>query len=164
MTYDSSGSSWATRLIREYSEGYNQLLDYRRTLDHSNDSHNMEHKLVGGMLSDMQYAIDWMRQGRRPVTKRTGHSSDAYRYAQLRDMEMFPSIQLEPEREPDITEEQKKLLVRVLLTLSPRERQCYLLHMAQGMSIGEIANELKFSKAAAQIYINRAKTKVQQAI
>ena len=50
--------------------------------------------------------------------------------------------------------------MNILLCLSHRERQCYLLHMAEGWSLQEIADELKISKSTVQKYVERAKNKI----
>ncbi|MBP1995450.1 sigma factor-like helix-turn-helix DNA-binding protein [Paenibacillus eucommiae] len=48
-----------------------------------------------------------------------------------------------------------------LLELSTRERQCYILHMANGWSLTEVAAELQITKWSAQQYVDRAKEKIK---
>ena len=50
----------------------------------------------------------------------------------------------------------------ILASFSLRERQCYTLHVAQGMSMGAIGDELGISKGTVQGYIKRAQNKVEE--
>lgn len=155
--------TWVDKLITEYADGKGRLIEYKKTLDMSNDVDREEAKVVGQMIADMSFAVDWMRRGRRPGSRRGTDKSDAYRYAVLRDMELLPAMDLHTP-EPIISSEQKKKILDILLRLSKRERQCYLLHAAQGLSIAQTADELSLSKRSAQQYIDRARAKVALAI
>lgn len=155
---------WTEKLIKEYSNGMRQLEKYRDSLYREDEAVQNELKVVAEMVSDMKYAIEWMRVGRRPYSRRGVDIKDAYSRSILMDMDLLPNTEPEPEQETTVTIEQKKALVKIMLKLSARERQCYLLHMAQGMSFAEIADELKLKKRTVQDYVDRAKTKVEQAI
>lgn len=164
-------STWVDKLIREYASGKRQLVAYRKTLEERKlESPDMETdeeiERVDGMISDLKYSMEYMRTGRRPGATRGYDSSDAYRYAELRDMDLIPALDLSIQDLPprEITADQKIMLINVLLKLSSRERQCFLLHTVQGMSWAEIAKELNLSKNSVQKYIERARTKTQQAI
>lgn len=158
---EDSVSTWVDKRLREYASGKKVLIAYRKTLDRADPAEKEESSIVGGMISDLQYGMDRMR-GKYPESRRGIQTTDAYRFAELRDMELFPAIDLRLD-EPDshITDEQKKKLIRILLKLSDRERQCYLLHTAQGLSYAEIGQELKLSKRTVQQYIERAQAKVK---
>ncbi|MFK7695393.1 sigma-70 family RNA polymerase sigma factor [Paenibacillus sp. HJGM_3] len=160
--------TWVDKLVREYAAGKRELVAYRKKLENTDrsEAEEMELETVKGMISDLQYGIDWMRSGRRPGSVRGYDSHDAYRFAELRDMDLLPALDLsipEPPR-PELTADQKLMLVNVLLKLSARERQCFLMHAVQRMSEREIADELKVSRRSVRIFIERARDKVQQAI
>jgi RNA polymerase sigma factor (sigma-70 family) len=157
-------STWVDRRLREYASGKKVLIAYRKTLDREDPAEKLEVSIVGGMISDLQYGMDRMR-GKHPESRRGVQATDAYRYAELRDMDLIPALDLSiDEPEHTISDEQKRKLIQILLKLSDRERQCYLLHTAQGMSWAEIGKELDISKATVQTHIKRAQAKVQQAI
>nr|WP_281067870.1 sigma factor-like helix-turn-helix DNA-binding protein [Cohnella thailandensis] len=78
-------------------------------------------------------------------------------------MDLLPKQQVE-RQELQVTEEQKVRLVRILMKLSARERQCFLLHTAHGMSLADIAEELKLKKRSVQYYVDNAKSKVAQGL
>lgn len=157
-------SIWTDRRLREYAKGKKVLIAYRKTLDREDLAEKQEASIVAGMISDLQYGMDRMR-GKQPESRRGVQASDAYRYAELRDMDLIPALDLSiDEPEHTISDEQKKRLIQILLKLSDRERQCYLLHTAQGMSYAEIGKELDIKKATVQTHIKRAQSKVGQAI
>ena len=60
------------------------------------------------------------------------------------------------------SEEQKMKAIELLTRLSSRERQCFLMHTVENVSMGKIAKELGISKAAVQIYIERARGKINE--
>lgn len=151
-------STWVDRLLGEYAGGKKQLIAYKQTVQDP-----MEAKIVNGMIAELHYSMLWMRRGSDPGTIRGTQAIDAYRYAELRDMEMFPALDLEVEDEMQITDTQKRAIIRVLLKLSVRERQCYLMHVVQGLSYAKIAEELGIAKGVVNTYIKRAKLKIQQA-
>jgi positive control factor len=152
--------TWVEGLIEEYSIGKKQLEKYRGQLNRWNSE---EDRIVGEMISDMQYAIDWMKSGRRPGNYRGVDKRSAYQRRALLDMDMFPSIELKP-KQVYLNEEQKKQLIDILYVLSHRERQCYMLHMAHGWSLQEIADELNIKKRTAQQYVDRAREKIKKKV
>lgn len=160
---------WVSRLKKEYASGKRELEKYRATLAKKKawdctEQDRQEITVVDGMIADLNYAIEWMRSGRRPNSSRGVDIKDAYSRSILMNMDLLPAAAKEPERELSVTQEQKQALVSILMKLSPRERQCYLLHMAQGMSFAEIGRELKLTKRSVQEYVSRAKSKTGQEI
>lgn len=149
--------TWTDQLIEEYNTGRKQLEQYRNRLD--NDLDHNEHRIVSEMISDMDYALEWMKIGRKPDARRGIDRRSVYQRTAYMSMDIFPALDLEPE-ETEITQEQKKKIVEVLMHLSDRERECYLLHMAQGLSMNAIALELGIRKGTVQDYILRAKSKI----
>lgn len=159
--------TWVKERLREYNKGKRSLERYRATLINLNSAEQTDAELaeidtVSGMIADMSYAIEWMRTGRRPYSRRGVDIKDAYSRAILLDMDLLPNAP--PEQETVFTERQKREMARILLRLSERERQCFLLHAVNGLSYAEIADELKIAKASVQRFIDRAKSKAQQEV
>lgn len=156
--------TWVDQLVQEYSKGKKQLEKYKNTLDSKNPIQKLECETVNGMISEMQFSIQWMRSGRRPGAIRGVDIHDAYRVSSLRgDMDLFPTLDLQTSQQ-SLSNQQKKKIVDILLHLSTRERECYLLHMAHGLSYAEIAEKLDISKRSIQQYVERAKKKVKRVI
>ncbi|WP_242694940.1 sigma factor-like helix-turn-helix DNA-binding protein [Pseudogracilibacillus auburnensis] len=56
--------------------------------------------------------------------------------------------------------DREKAIFRFLGDFSQRERQCFLMHTVQNISMGKIAEELNISKGTVQKYIERAREKI----
>lgn len=157
---------WVRERLREYAKGKRTLEKYRASLikpeNEQSEDEQTEIELVSSMISDMNYAMDWMRTGRKPYSRRGIDIHDAYSRAMLMDMDLIPAAK--PDPPVYVSVEQKKELVQILMTLSARELQCYLLHMAQGLSYAEIGRELKLTKRTVQYYVDKARAKVGQAV
>ncbi|KIL46173.1 sigma-70 family RNA polymerase sigma factor [Jeotgalibacillus campisalis] len=162
---------WNEKLISEYSDGKKELEKRSRYLlskntdqfgdiNFTNPADEEEYRIVSEMISDMKYAIEWMRKGRRPGNLRGIDRRSAYERTSLLDMDLFPQIDMKP-KQVYLSDSQREKLLDVLIILSHRERQCYLLHMAQGMSLAEIAEEIGLKKRTVQQYVDRAKEKVR---
>ncbi len=156
--------TWVKELQRQYVAGRRKLEKYREKLLAEEPSETVirEMEIVKGMIADMSYAIEWMRSGRQPNSARGADIRDAYKRSVLMDMDLIPNAP--PQQESRITEEQKAEVAKLLLKLSERELQCYLLHISQGLSFSEIGKELKLAKSSVQQFVTRAKAKVAQAI
>ncbi|RWR06737.1 sigma-70 family RNA polymerase sigma factor [Siminovitchia fortis] len=151
---------WIDKMIIEYEEGRKDLYKIKDRLGESQID-KMDRTQVNGMINDMSFAIDWMRTGRRPGNLRGIDRRSAYQRRILVDMDLMPSLDIQPEPR-ELGEDEKQALVNMLIDLSHRERQCYLLHMAQGWSMQEIADELGISKPSVQVFIKRAKNKIKR--
>lgn len=152
--------NWADQLLIEYKEGRKRLRTMADELNPDENSKDKEDKRqINSMIKDMSYAMDWMRTGRRPGNLRGIDKRSAYQKRVLLDMEMFPSLDIEPE-ERTLHEEEKRALHDILIELSHRERQCYLLHMANGHSMSQVSEILGIKKSSVQTFIQRAKKKI----
>ncbi|TQR20439.1 sigma-70 family RNA polymerase sigma factor [Psychrobacillus vulpis] len=152
--------NWADKLIQEYSYHKKELEHLKTKLDPINPKDNADLKIINSMIDDMSYALEWMRKERRPGNLHGVDKRSIYQRRALLDMDLFPTIELDT-KQSSISEEQKQEIINILVELSHRERQCYLMHMAYGMSLTEIAEELNLKKRTVQQYIDRAKDKVK---
>ncbi|MBM7715458.1 RNA polymerase sigma-70 factor (ECF subfamily) [Bacillus thermophilus] len=120
------------------------------------------------MIDDMDFAIEWLETGWQPGTYRGVDKKTIYQIRSLECMDSIPDIteQLEDatERKSKMTREEKVILADILSSFSLRERQCYILHVAHGMSWAAISHELGISKSTVQAYIKRARNKVGKRI
>lgn len=155
--------NWADRMIIEYEKGRQGLSQMKNALD-PEDIHDQKDKSqINSMIGEMSEAMEWMKYGHRPGNTRGIERRAAYQRQALVNMDLMPSLDIEP-KQRELTEDEKHAIRDVLILLSHRERECYLLHMAQGMSMSEIARELHISKPTVQKYIARAKDKIKEKI
>lgn len=68
------------------------------------------------------------------------------------------------DRQLEIETEQKIMLTDLFVSMSNRERECFILHCGLGMRMVRIATKIGVSKATVQSYINRAKKKVEEIV
>ena len=137
-------------LIVQYSDGIRHLDSYRRSLNRDNPDEADEARTVSGMLSDMRYALDWMRRGRRPGSRKGAERRDIYRRREL-------LAQVEP-----MTEEERRRLIDCVAVMTERELTCWLLHMAHGLTFQEIGDRLGLSRHTVRVFVDRAKAKVRE--
>lgn len=141
--------TWVDELIEQYTSGVRDLERYRKSLDRADLYDAEEAKTVSGMLSDMRYALDWMRRGRRPGSRRGADRRDIYRRRELL-------------AGGELTEDEKRRLIDCVAVMTERELTCWLLHMAHGLTISEISDRLKVSRRSVQTFLERARSKIQQ--
>ncbi len=160
-------SIWADQLIEEYTDGKRQLKQHRDYLDREDPTDREDMKLINGMVGDMEFAIEWMGTGKQPGTFRGIDRRAVYQRRSMESMDLIPDIasQLDiNEHELYMSDFQKETLLNIFTSFSHRERQCYILHTAQGMSMQQIADEIGLKKRTVQQYIERARKKVEQRV
>jgi len=160
--------SWADKLIHEYTGGRQELRKRADQLDRDNPIDMNDLKQVNSMIESMTFSLDWMMTGKQPGTFKGVDEKAVYQRRSYENIDLIPDI-AEQLEENDInkkhlfmTREEKFILADILASFSLRERQCYILHVAQGMSMGAIGTELGVSKSMVQQSIRRAKAKVKE--
>src|SRR5690625_680445 len=118
------------------------------------------------IINRVSKIINWIETVRNPYNQ-IGINI-RYIYQTKSFDERFDSLQTIPDildaaEEPfEITDDQKNTLVEIFKVLSDRERECFLLHIGQGWSMQEIADELNISKSTVQTHVERAKEKIEE--
>lgn len=160
--------SWADELIQEYTDGRRELKKRADQIDRNNPIEMQDLKQFNSMIADMSFSLEWMSTGRQPGTYRGVDEKAVYQRRSYENIDLIPDI-AEQLEEDDInkkhlfmTREEKVIMADILASFSLRERQCYILHVAQKRSMGDIANELGVSKSMVQQSIRRAKKKVAE--
>lgn len=154
------------KLIQEYKNGRKGLYRMLDILDES-DRDQVDRELIQSMIRDMTYVIKWLETGRNPDSQRGVDKNNAYRVTLYDDMDIIPDInsELTKEREPlYMSPKQRTILINLIKRLSERERQCFIMHHAEQMSMQEIADELGVSKSAVQCYLSRARDKIKRTL
>ncbi len=150
-------------LLHQYKNARKELRDM---LDLLNETENdkEDKSLINSMIRDVTFIIDWIEKGSNPEELQGTNIKNAYHIKYLPSMEILPDItdQLKGEREPlNLTKEQKNVIYMLFDTWTDRERDCFILHIAEDKSMQEVADTLQISKSSVQMYINRAKEKVE---
>lgn len=127
----------------------------------------LERNALAASVSDLEYSIEWMKTGyppgyKRPMNRRSGAQRTKVWDPQW--MEHLTAYEFEFETAEvgrPLTREEEWKVEDALRNLSERERQCYVLHHAIGMSMQSIAYELGVKKGSVQVMLRRADTKIE---
>lgn len=121
-------------------------------------------KVISGMVSDCEYAIEWLSTGRRPGNKRGIERRAGYEREILLDpvrMQAFASRSTAGSPS-NLTDDQRVMIEEALRYLSPRQRECYILAHGECFSFGQIANMLGISRSSVQAYVEEAQRRVSE--
>ena len=125
-----------------------------------------ELKIIGGMISDLQYAIEWLETAREPGTRRTISNRSRYqRTSLLAEIEKLSYlVTIEQENQREATEDEIERVTAMLNNLSDKERAAYLAVKGQNLSYAKAGEILGVSKASVQSYVNRAQDKIDNQV
>ncbi|KQB91896.1 MULTISPECIES: sigma-70 family RNA polymerase sigma factor [Geobacillus] len=130
-------------------------------------------KIIRGMISDLEFALEWMETGRRPGNRRGIERRAAYQrekpFDPLLMQKFFRSSEPiyewdDHKRESVITEWDRQRIEDALSVLTKREREVYLMSRGYCLTYSEIANYLCISSSSVQTMIERAEKKIKKRI
>ncbi|AMQ22237.1 MULTISPECIES: sigma-70 family RNA polymerase sigma factor [Geobacillus] len=154
-------------LLKQYRES---LRLAKKLLEKASDE---DKKIIRGMISDLEFAIEWMTTGRRPGNRRGIERRAAYQREKPFDpllMQKFfrssePTYEWDDhEKESVITEWDRQRIEDALSVLTDREREVYLMSRGYCLTYSEIANYLCISSSSVQTMIERAEKKIKKRI
>lgn len=122
--------------------------------------------IVNSMIRSTSEIIDWIETGVNPYFRQGIDRRHNYDIIYLGQMDLIPDIseQLKSEREElrRLSREEKELITQVLKTLTDRERECFILHVAAGHSMYETGKILGIAKTTVQNHIEKARVKIEK--
>jgi positive control factor len=154
-------------LIREYKE---TLKITRKMYDIAIEE---DKKIIAGMISDLEFAIEWLETSRMPGNRRGIERRAAYQrekpFDPLLMQKFFRSSEQvykwdDHEKERVITEWDRQRIEDALSVLTKREREVYLMSRGYCLTYSEIANYLCISSSSVQTMIERAEKKIKRRI
>jgi positive control factor len=149
-------------------EDYKQTLkETKNLLEYASDE---DEEIIKGIISDLEYTIEWMRSGRRPGNKRGIERRAAYQ----RERPMDPLIIQRYFRSTDegiynwddhqledvITISDKNRINQALSVLTEKEKEIYLMSRGHCLTYSQIARYLCLSRSTIQSTIERAENKL----
>ncbi|WP_088005619.1 sigma-70 family RNA polymerase sigma factor [Indiicoccus explosivorum] len=158
--------NWADELIAQYRKHQNELRRQVRRLDPDDLADQQIISSKNSMTRDMEFVLGWLETGRQPGNYRGADKRGVYQKS-YGNLDFIPDIVEQLEDGPKLlymTAEEKMIMQDIFKSLSHREKHCYILHVAKGISMGEIAKGLCVSKATVQTHIERAKKKVKDRV
>ena len=155
---------WADDLSTEYNCGRQQIAQRKKLIDTSDPQNEQEAFHMNSMMAGSIQVESWLSTGRDPNAYKGIDKRAIYQKNSWDAMELIPDIRDELTDGPpplSLSVDDKDKLRRIFSALSPRERQCYILHESQGLSWADVAIELGISKSTVQTYLKRAKEKIE---
>ncbi len=130
------------------------------------DEHKTERQIIGEMIGDTEFVIEWLETGRRPGNKRGIERRAAYEREKLMDpVRMQAFVSRGTAGSPcNLTEWQRFQLEDALSSLTERERECYVMTHGEGFSFEETARLLKITKSSVQTLVTRAQVKISERV
>lgn len=115
--------------------------------------------LINSMISEMEFALQWMMSGRNPDARRRADRTGAFTLDPKLIEAVVPNKMIEEKRK--ITAEEKWLLDDVLADLTQREKDVFTLIKAEGLTFEYTADLLGITKSSVQTYLKWAERKVE---
>lgn len=152
------------QLIAEYKESLKVVRNLHSTADEK------DKKIIAGMISDLEYAIEWMTTGRRPGLRRGIERRAAYQrerpfdpiliqtYFRSMDDNDYEWDKHQPE--DGIPYWDKMRIEDALSVLTEREKEIYLMSRGYSLPFSQIAKYLGISVNTVKSNIKRAERKI----
>ncbi|MFD2613560.1 sigma-70 family RNA polymerase sigma factor [Paenibacillus gansuensis] len=123
-----------------------------------------ERQIIGEMISDCNYTLEWLQSGRRPGNRRGIERRAAYQREKLMDpVRMQAFVSGSTTGSPaNLSEWERFRIDDALSRLSERERECYVLAHGHCFSHYEISQMLNITKGSVDSYIQRAQRKISR--
>ncbi|PFH81655.1 RNA polymerase subunit sigma-24 [Bacillus cereus] len=154
-------------LIKEYEETLKQLIEEKET------AREEDVIIISGMISDIQYALEWMRTAKQPGIKRGIERRAAYQRIKsvnpllmqryLRSTETLYEWDDKP-KESVISEWERIKLEDALSVLTEKEKEIYMMYKGNCLSMDKISNILKITKSTVQTVLKRSDEKIKKQI
>ncbi len=150
-------------LLKSYRETRAIITDAKLKADPEDEETT---KTLGSMLSDVQYAIDWLNRGHAPASRRGIHR----RSRKQREILIEP-LRMQSYANPaacgsptTITDSERQRIDEAMYMLTERERECYIMKFGRCFTENEIAGLLGLSRTTVQTHIQRAEAKISESL
>ncbi|WP_368868365.1 sigma factor-like helix-turn-helix DNA-binding protein [Staphylococcus epidermidis] len=150
-------------LLIEYRKTRLNVLSKIKKLEQSNNNELDDLPLYKSMLADINYVIDWLKEGHQPgnynaIDKSQCYLVDQQVIAKACDESMYKKISNEEYK--NIVEDINNPISYALMKLTPIELECFIMVKCEGLSYSEVANLLGVKRGTIQKHLERAKCKI----
>ncbi|MBU5445179.1 hypothetical protein KQI79_24470 [Paenibacillus sp. MSJ-34] len=125
-----------------------------------------EREVIGGMISDCEYVLEWLRTGRRPGNRRGIERRAAYQRECPTDPAVLHTYLVRTSADraesiPSVSDRDRGKLEKALSILTKRERECYCMVVGQRLPFSEAALLLGIKKGSVQWFVESARKKLK---
>jgi RNA polymerase sigma factor (sigma-70 family) len=150
--------------VQDLKKSYNRSLRIVRQL-HQRATSEQDKQILEGMAGDLQFALSWMRSGRRPGNRRGIERRAAYQRERPIDPLILQTYYANPSSgKCTVTESDRERIEDALSVLTDREKEMYLMAKAGILSYHQIAESLEIAKSTVQDTVERAEKKIEKRI
>ncbi|MCM3108789.1 sigma-70 family RNA polymerase sigma factor [Bacillus velezensis] len=150
----------ALRETRKMYRLYKDTAEVNLTAEQINDK-----KIISSMISDIEFTLEWLQNGRQPGARRGADRRDAYQRTILAGPRLIDALPEEyaivQEAEGGVSDWDKERITDALSVLTEREKDIFMMHTVQNMSFEEIAQLLGIKKGTVQKNIERSRLKMK---
>lgn len=150
------------KLIYEYKQSLRALREMKAAIEAKtklSEQDIQDKSLINSMISEMEFALQWMVSGRNPDARRGADRTGAYTLDPKLIEAVVPNQVASEERK--LTAHEQWLLDDVLADLTVRERDVFTLVKAEGLTYEYTAELLGLTKSSVQTYLERAERKIE---
>jgi positive control factor len=118
-------------------------------------------KVIAGMISDLEFALEWLNSGRNPDARRGIDKNGVY----LTDPAVLDVLPVAPTYKSiarEISGFEKELIEDALCTLTEREKDVFIMIKVEGLTFEYTAELLAIKKSTVQSHLERAEKKIEQ--
>ncbi|MFD0712843.1 sigma-70 family RNA polymerase sigma factor [Paenibacillus sp. GCM10027626] len=148
-------------LIQRYIETQ-RTLRALRTLN----TDEWERGIIGGMISDCEFALEWLRTGRRPGNRRGIERRARYQREEIMDPFRLQMYMVTRQTDRSMMDSNTGMLQlqEIMDVLSNQERECFEMAYGECMPHTEIARYLGLSRGNVSTLLQRARKKLAKKI
>ncbi|ATO28661.1 sigma-70 family RNA polymerase sigma factor [Bacillus atrophaeus] len=145
---------------RKMYRAFSKTPEIDMTAEQKNDK-----KIIGSMISDIEFTLEWLQNGRQPGARRGADRRDVYQRTILADPRIIDALPEEyainQESEGEVSDWDKERIADALSVLTEREKDIFIMHTVQNLSYEEIAQLLDIKKGTVQKNIERSRLKMK---
>lgn len=156
---DLKASTRATaRIVRD---SIKRCDEEEKAANNKRESTHTDTLLKKGMITDLNLAINQMHSGREAGSKKGVHRKGVYDIDTIDPLVIQMHMRQANSRSSStLSPYQRWQIEDALSRLSPKEKECYVMHEGQCWSFADIGNELGISKGTVQTHVMRARKKI----
>lgn len=150
-------------LILEYKKSLRLARQMKRELDNKKNlsiQDVKDKKVISGIISDLEYALEWLKSGRNPDARRGIDKHGVY-LTDTAVLDVLPVHNVYKELAKELSYFDKELIEDTLCTLTIRERDIFIMIKVEGIIFEYTAELLGLKKSTVQTHLERAEKKIE---
>jgi positive control factor len=151
-------------LIAEYRKSLRLAKQMKRELENKKKPTLQDKEdinVIDSMISDLEYALDWMRSGRNPDAKKGVDKKGVY-LTDPRILDTLSAQNIYKTMAKEITDFEREIIEDALCTLTSREKDVFLMVKVEGLTYENTADLLGVKKSTVQTHLERAEKKIEE--